>query len=229
MLSVDLHTHSIASGHGTTDRVTDMAKEAFSRGLSLLGLGEHAPGPPGGACRSYFTGLKLLPRSYKTLSLRYGAEVNILDKDGRLDLPDEVLKGLDYVIASIHPGTKVPGNKESVLLAYTKAMKNPFVTFIGHPDDSRFPVDYNAFVSGCLKYGCIPELNEVSVSPSSYRQNSLNCARELLKHCMLYSCPVLVSSDSHGAKGVGAAPNAEKLLKELSFPEKLIINNRLDS
>ena len=40
----DVHTHSIASGHGTTCTVSDMAKAASGKGLKLLGITDHGPG-----------------------------------------------------------------------------------------------------------------------------------------------------------------------------------------
>lgn len=40
----DIHTHSIASGHGTTCTISDMAKAASKKGLKLLGIFDHGPG-----------------------------------------------------------------------------------------------------------------------------------------------------------------------------------------
>lgn len=37
----DIHTHSIASGHGTTCTISDMAKAASRKGLKLLGITDH--------------------------------------------------------------------------------------------------------------------------------------------------------------------------------------------
>ncbi len=227
MLRVDLHTHSIAGGHGTLDRLSDMAAEAAKRGLSLLGISDHGPATPGGATLSYFRGLKLLPRSSGALLLRYGAEANIIDEDGHLDLPDDVLGKLDYVIAAIHPGIFRFNREEEVMRAYLGAMKNPFVTFIAHPDDARFPVHYSLFVQRCLEYRCVPELNEVSLSPLSYRKGGRKNAVKLLTQCRRQHCPILLSSDSHGREGIGLVPHASALLAELSFPEELVLNNRL--
>ena len=41
----DIHTHSIASGHGTSCTISDMAKEASRKGLKLLGISDHGPEP----------------------------------------------------------------------------------------------------------------------------------------------------------------------------------------
>ena len=43
----DIHTHSIASGHGTTCTISDMAKAASKKGLKLLGISDHGPGTSG--------------------------------------------------------------------------------------------------------------------------------------------------------------------------------------
>ena len=44
----DIHTHSIASGHGTTCTISDMAKAASQKGLKLLGITSHS------GCRNFF-------------------------------------------------------------------------------------------------------------------------------------------------------------------------------
>ena len=40
---LDVHTHSVSSGHYTEDTVTDMIKHASGIGLKLLGISEHGP------------------------------------------------------------------------------------------------------------------------------------------------------------------------------------------
>ena len=47
----DIHTHSIASGHGTSCTISDMAKAASKKGLKLLGITDHGHG---NACRRNF-------------------------------------------------------------------------------------------------------------------------------------------------------------------------------
>ena len=42
-------------------------------------------------------------------------------------------------------------------------MKNPCVNIIGHPDDGRYEVDYEALVQGAREYGKVLELNNHSM------------------------------------------------------------------
>ena len=50
----DLHTHTIASGHATTDTIALLAKAAFLRGMKCLGISDHGPASMGSAGLSYF-------------------------------------------------------------------------------------------------------------------------------------------------------------------------------
>lgn len=108
----DIHTHTIASGHASTATITDMVKAATANNLKLLGISDHGPATLGGGRSSYFRNLTYAPKTRLGMEMLYGAEVNILDEQGHLDLEDSILSKLDYVIASIHKPVKKPGTKE---------------------------------------------------------------------------------------------------------------------
>ena len=220
--ALDLHTHTCASGHGTTDTITDMAREAAVRGLSLLGISDHGPASTGSAGLSYFRSLSLCERSRFGVPILYGAEANILDKEGHLDIPDEILQTLDYCIVSMHLPIYTPGSVSENTLAYRRAMEHPNVRIIGHCDDSRFPVDYRELVNAALQNRVWPELNNVSLLPDSYRKNCMENSVRLLDACETADCPILLSSDSHGRRFIGEVSAAKKLVQERNFPIRLI-------
>ena len=82
--------------------MTDMAKAANAAGLKMLGISDHDPKTLGGGRISYFRSLAFAQPKRLGVRMLYGAEVNILDQEGKLDLDDEILESLDYVIASMH-------------------------------------------------------------------------------------------------------------------------------
>lgn len=43
---LDVHTHTVSSGHYTHDTITDMARCAAQSGIKLLGISEHGPAIP---------------------------------------------------------------------------------------------------------------------------------------------------------------------------------------
>ena len=75
----DIHTHSIASGHGTSCTISDMAKEAGRKGMKLLGITDDCPGTLASGTSSYFRGLSFCPRKRFGVEVLYGVELNILD------------------------------------------------------------------------------------------------------------------------------------------------------
>ncbi len=77
-LRLDIHTHTIASGHayGT---IREMAQGAAERGLELLGISEHAPGIPGTCEPVYFSNLRVAPRELYGVEILYGCEINVLN------------------------------------------------------------------------------------------------------------------------------------------------------
>ena len=219
----DLHTHTCASGHGTKDRITDLAKEAANRHIEILGISDHGPASPGSAGLSYFRGLSLGERTRFGVTVRYGAEANILDTDGSLDIPDEILRTLDYCIISMHRPIYTSGSAAENTKAFLRAMCHPNVKIIGHCDDSRFPVDYRALTEGALSRGVVPELNNVSLLPGSYRRDCRENSIRLLQACEALSCPIILSSDSHGREHIGEVAAALALAEEVGFPRQLIL------
>ena len=114
---LDLHTHTIASGHAY-NTLYEMAQAAADKGLSLYGCSEHAPAMPGTCHAFYFSNFKVLPRVIRGVPVLMGTELNILDYTGRVDLEDHYLLKTDYAIASLHtPCIDNHGTRED----YTKA------------------------------------------------------------------------------------------------------------
>lgn len=222
---MDLHTHTIASGHAYNTR-NEMIEAAYGKGLELLAITEHAPAMPGSCQQMYFSNFRVLPRKYENMTVLYGTELNILDYEGHVDLSNEMLKEMDVVLASIHPPCYVSGTARENTAAYLGAMKNPYVNIIAHPDDSRFPVDYEVLVKAAKEYHVLIEVNNTSLSPLSYRLNGRENYQQLLELCAKYQVPIIVDSDAHVDALVGAHEFALEMLEETGFPEELVMNAR---
>lgn len=81
----DIHTHTIASGHGSAATITDMVKTARTQHLNMLGISDHGPATLGGGKPAYFRNLTYAPKNRMGIRMLYGAEVSILDNHGKLD------------------------------------------------------------------------------------------------------------------------------------------------
>lgn len=110
-IELDVHTHTIASGHAFST-IQEMAQAAADKGLKLLGITEHSPGIPGSCAPIYFRNLYIVPRNMYGIELMLGAEINILDTEGNLDFDEHYLNMLDIRIAGIHSLCYTPGTLE---------------------------------------------------------------------------------------------------------------------
>ena len=222
---IDLHTHTIDSGHGysTLKENIEAAKDA---GLLYLGLSEHGTAMPGGPHEYFFTNYKCIPRQHGNLRLFCGAEANILDYDGSLDFTEAILKKMDYVIASMHLPCVTPGSREENTRASINAMKNPYVKILGHPDDARYPLNYEELVRAAKEEQVLLEVNNSSLHPLSSRPGGRENITTLLQTCMKYQVPVIMGTDSHVCYTVGKFDDALALIAEVGFPEELIFNDK---
>lgn len=227
-IALDTHTHTISSGHAYST-MREMAQMAKEKGLEALAITDHAPSIPGAGHEYHFINLKIMPRELYGVKLFLGVEANLMDEDGTLDMNDALLEELDIVIASIHPPCyKGPATVEAVTNAYMKAMENPHVDIIGHPDDGRYPVDYEAFVEKAKETGTLIEINNSSLKPGSYRPNAEGNARKILELCKKHHVQITLGSDAHFDADIAEYGYAMKLLKECDFPEELVVNTSVD-
>lgn len=225
---LDIHTHTLASGHAY-NTVYEMAQAARDKGLQLLGISDHGPGMEGAACKHYFRASRCIPRELFGVRILFGIEFNIMDYDGTVDLDATFASPLDYGIASLHDVCITPGSAPENTRAYLRAMENPKVNVIGHPDDGTYPVDFDELVRHAAEQRVLLELNEASVKPGSYRRDGRANALRMLALCERYGAQVLVSSDAHVASDVLRHGSALALLEEIRFPEELVVNRSVEA
>ncbi len=219
---LDVHTHTIASGHayGT---LTEMAKEASVRGLKILGITEHTHNMPGTCDDLYFVNLRVVPREMFGIRLLLGAEMNIMDEQGTVDLPDRVIDRLDLRIASIHGNLYPFGTVTQNTNAILGAMKNPRINIIGHPDDGNCPLDYEQLVAASREYHTLLEINNNSLRMPS-RKNARENIMTILELCKAYEVPVILNSDAHFMTDIANTDHSMPVVEETGFPKELILN-----
>ena len=224
---MDLHTHTLASIHAYST-LTEMIRAAADQGLKLFGCTDHGPAMSGTLGANYFINFKVIPRELFGVKIIMGAELNLLDAKGTVDLPENTLQKLDYAIASIHPRSYSGQTKADHTSAYLAALENPYIQVIGHPDDGRFLSDYESLAAAAAEHGKLLELNNSSLAPNSFRKNSRGNCIAFLEQCRRYRTHILVSSDAHFFCDVGNHQLAQELLAEIDFPEELVVNTSLE-
>lgn len=227
-IEIDTHSHTLVSGHAYCT-IHEMARAASQKGLKALAITEHAPEMPGSTHLFYFQNLRVVPRQMDGIELLLGTELNIMDEEGTVDLPEKTISQLDIAIASMHiPCYHGGKTKEAVTGAYVRAMENPLIDIIGHPDDSRFPVDYEELAKAAKRTGTLLELNNSSLKPGGFRENTMANALEMLKYCKEYQVKIVVSTDSHVDTTIAELQYVDQALEKAEFPEELVANRTLE-
>lgn len=228
MFELDVHTHTVASGHAYSTIIENITF-GNKKGLKLLGVSDHAPTLPGGPYIFYFQNLKRLPLEVDGMKILKGVESNIIDLHGRIDMVEADLANLDYAIASLHPPCITTGSRKENTKMLASTMANKYINIIGHPDDGRFPLDYKELVKAAKYHDVLLEINNSSLDPNGFRKNVRENVLQLLGECAEQEVKVICGSDAHIAYDIGRFDYCEKILKEVDFPEKLVINHSAEA
>jgi DNA polymerase (family 10) len=166
-LRAELHCHTTWSDGKLS--ILEMAQAARKRGLKVLAITDHSAslGVAGGLSADRLVRQREeIDAAQKelgdSLRLLQGSEIEIR-ADGSLDYPDDVLAGLDLVIASLHTGLRQP--REQVTRRLLNAIRNPHVDIIGHPTGRLIPdregadLDMEAVLEAARESGVALEIN----------------------------------------------------------------------
>ncbi len=219
-IEVDTHTHSVLSGHAHST-IIENAAAAKRKGLKGFVMSEHGPrmqaAPPEFNIGTY----AYLPKYIEGVRAYPGIESNIIDFKGSIDIREKYLKRLEYAIAGLHDVVIDPGTKKENTDATIGALNNVYVDVIAHPDNPAYELDYEAVVREAARLGKLLEINDHSFE---YRKGSIHNAHVIAELCEKHGVRVAVSSDAHSAFGMGMFDTAISFIKEIGFPESLVVN-----
>jgi putative hydrolase len=225
---LDVHTHSVASGHAYST-IQEMAQAAAEKGLQLLGITEHSPGIPGTCDPIYFRNLHVVPRYMYGVELLLGAELNIIDYKGTIDLEEFYFPMLDIRIAGIHSLCYTPGSIEENTSAVIGAIRNPAIDIISHPGDGTALLNFEPIVLASKEYHTLLEINNSSLNPGRNKVHARDNNLTILRLCKQYEVPVILGSDAHISFDVARHEHIYELLQETEFPEALIMNDKVEA
>ncbi len=157
-LKGEMHCHSTWSSDGKGS-IEEMALTAKGRGYRFLCITDHSHYLRDGRLERQWKEIEKLNGRLASFRVLRGIEVNIR-ADGSLDVDDNALGELDWVIASLH--TSFDRSPTERILG---AMDNPHVDCIGHLTGRRLlkragaPVDVERVVAHAVETGTALEIN----------------------------------------------------------------------
>lgn len=194
----DLHAHSTWSDGRST--VKEMALRAKKLGYEYIAITDHSPssrianGLDVNRLSQKIKEVEEISSVVRGIKIIMGAEVDI-KPDGELDYPDEVLKKLDMVVASVHSNFKM--EKDRMTRRITSALRNPYVAALGHPtgrligERNPYEVDMDEVMDTAHKYGKALEINSSNMR--------LDLKDEHVKKAVDKGVKLIISTDAHHA------------------------------
>jgi DNA polymerase (family 10) len=197
----DLHCHTTWSDGKAS--VLEMGEAARERGYEYLAVCDHTPSV--GAVRGLTDdevrrqGEEIAAANERLAPFRVlrGIECDIR-RDGTLDLPDELLAELDWVMASVHGGQR--GSREEVTNRVVEAMRNPHVRAISHPKGRILnhrpenALDLDEAFAVALETGTALEVN--GLPPR------LDLSGAHVREAIRAGVKIVVSTDAHSVRGL---------------------------
>jgi putative hydrolase len=223
-IAVDTHTHSIASGHAYST-IDELARAARRHGLKGFVITEHGPALQGFPHKYYFGNLRVLPPKIHGVRVFHGAELNIMDGTGAVDLDRYYAERLDFVMAGFHEAcfeSRSLAENTKVLIA---ALGNPLVDGISHPGNPVYPIDFGAVAAAAASLGKTLEINDSSFR---VRKGSDKTCPELAAACQKHGTLVTCGSDAHTAYDIGRTGTALGVIKSVGIDRAKVVNLTLD-
>jgi putative hydrolase len=220
-IKVDLHTHTISSGHAYST-LSENALAASRKGITLLGMTDHGPSMPGAPHLYHFGNLAILPDELYGVHILSGVEANITNFEGELDLPVQYLSRMKIVLVGLHEFAYPGGTSEQNTKAYIKAMKNPYTDMMVHPGRPYFEMDLELIAHMSAQLNIPVEINNSSLAKE--KKGAWDNCRRFARYMAKYKGPVILGSDAHFWDRVGNFSHALELVREVGIPEHQVLN-----
>lgn len=220
---VDAHCHTLASGHAYST-IQEYAREAHNKGFKMVGITDHGPKMPGSSHVYHIANQRVVPEKIYGVEILRGVEANIVDYDGNLDIPERFLKGLDWVIASLHDVCIEPGDIDENTRGIIKAMENEYVDVIAHPGNPAFPIHKEEIVLKAKQTNTLIEINNSSLANNGSRSGSLENCIDIAKLCKKHNVKVILGSDAHISFDLGKFDKASEIFHKIDMPKELVMN-----
>ena len=194
----DLHVHSKASdGHNSIEQMALAAKELGYEYIAMCDHSHHvtiARGLDKKRLAAQIREIDKLNEKLDGIVVLKSTEVDILD-NGKLDLPDDILKQLDLRVCAVH--YKFNLTREQQTERILRAMDNPYFNILAHPtgrlinERDPYDVDLERLMEAAVERGCYMEVNAYP-DRLDLTDDACRAAKEL-------GLKLAISTDAHSA------------------------------
>jgi Histidinol phosphatase and related hydrolases of the PHP family len=227
MLKIDLHIHTIASGHAQ-NTILEFINQAKKLKMKVIGISDHGPGSKEEhISRGYFQTLDRLPETINGIRVLKGVEANIINENGELDVGENETKHLDYVMANFHDCTGYENQGiEKNTASFIRAIKSGKINIITHPTFTEpFTTDLSALCAAACENNVLLELNLARLNKKKIEPNTIANIKTMIAIAKKYGKKIIIGSDSHNIWELADDSLLIPIKEEIGLTDDLIINN----
>ncbi|MBI2394108.1 MAG: hypothetical protein HYV09_31340 [Deltaproteobacteria bacterium] len=207
--------------------VAPMARAARTAGLEYVGISDHS------RAASYANGLdperlaqqradvERARHEVRGVDILHGIECDILE-DGTLDLPDDALATLDFVVVSVHSQLEL--DREAQTRRVVRALSNPLVTILAHPTARlllgrvALQLDLDDVARAAARHGVFLEINT--------NAQRLDLGPELARRAAALGASFVIDPDAHEPRGLDTLPYGVLLARRARLDDRQVLNAR---
>jgi DNA polymerase (family 10) len=195
----DVHMHTTETDGRAT--LQEMAEAARERGYEYIAITDHskalamANGLDEKRAIAFAHQVREMDQSGMGLRVYSGLECDIR-RDGTMDLENDALGELDFVIGSVHSYMNLEANEMTDRLM--RALENPHLRVLGHPTGrillhrESFPYDFDLIATEAARRKVYLEIN---ASPER-----LDLGPAMIRTARAKGCKFVISTDAHHPK-----------------------------
>jgi putative hydrolase len=228
MLKVDLHLHTINSGHAFCT-VNEYINQAKTNNMQMIGFADHGPALESSLTNEiYFSCLPRIPRKIGDLMVLKGIEANIIDIDGKIDISDKIIDKLDFVIAGLHLGASCDwkNNIKNNTKAVVNTIKSGKINVVSHPYYvDRYQTDIKTISLMACEYEVLLEVNLHYLLEKKMSPSTIPDVITMIDVVKQHQQKVIVNSDAHNIWEMADDTSLKKIQDKIGLTEEMIINN----
>jgi putative hydrolase len=227
MLKIDLHIHTVHSGHAYGS-IYDVLEEAARKKMHIIAITDHGPDMLGSASLVHFKMGSRAPKEYKGVKVLWGCEANIIDSNGSIDLPEKVINKIDILLVGLHTGTSFRDlgrkkNTEAIVKCLEKYKPHVFT----HPSTLYFDYDIEKACQAACDNNVLLEINLSSLVrlDKGHHREDVGLTKKMVSIAKKNKKMMIVNSDAHFLSEIAEDKILKKYMEIFGLTDDMIINN----
>jgi len=227
MLKIDLHLHTVASGHAQST-VLEYIEQAKKLHMDVIGISDHGPNNAETLTTEvYFRTLDRIPNIVDGIRVLKGIEANVINESGDIDVSDKLIERLDFVMANIHENAGYldqgkEGNTETMI----RLIRSGKIKIITHPFATKsYDIDVRKVAEEACENNVLLEINLSYIKGRKLQPFTIPNLKIIIDVVRENGKKIILGSDSHNIWELGDDSSLVPIKEEIGLTNDMIINN----